>query len=283
MKFLSILVPVLVLGLMSVLSYQYPSLLGGFGLIALALTLLWLYSVKLQDSSIIDSFWGMGFVLVAWYWCWLNNGLQNPRAILLCSLVSIWGIRLSLHITIRNHGKGEDYRYQAFRAAHGTSYWWISYFRVYLLQGVLLWIIAVPLFFAQYISFTTWQIADVYGVVIWLIGFLFEAIGDWQLSQFKKNPANKGYVMDKGLWKYTRHPNYFGDAFLWWGYFLLAVSVGASWTIFSPILMTFLLMKVSGVALLEQKLVETKPEYKEYVEKTSAFFPRIPKQGKRSS
>jgi steroid 5-alpha reductase family enzyme len=160
---------------------------------------------------------------------------------------------------------------------HDKNFWWISYFRVFILQGFLLWIIAVPLLIGQTDTENNLQLFDYLGIMFWLIGFLCEAVGDWQLVQFKKNPMNKGKVMDKGLWKYTRHPNYFGDTLLWWGYFLFTFSVEGYWTIFSPILMTFLLMKVSGVALLEQKLSETKPKYKEYTEKTSAFFPIIPK------
>jgi steroid 5-alpha reductase family enzyme len=151
----------------------------------------------------------------------------------------------------------------------------VSYFRVFLLQGVLLWLIGAPLLVAQ--TTDVWTVFDYLGIILWAIGLTFEAVGDYQLAQFKKNPDNKGKILDSGLWKYTRHPNYFGDAVLWWGLFCFAASAGGWWTIFSPVLMTFLLMKVSGVALLEKTLVETKPQYKDYVNRTSAFFPNIPK------
>jgi steroid 5-alpha reductase family enzyme len=250
---------------------------GGIILIISILTGLWLVSLILKDASIIDSFWGLGFIALAWFYHFRLTDNLNIRSLVLCILTTLWGVRLAVHIFTRNHGKGEDYRYQAFRAEHGKNFWWISYFRVFLLQGFLLWIIAVPLLIGQISSENNLQVFDYLGITLWIIGFMFEALGDYQLVQFKKNPENKGKVMDVGLWKYTRHPNYFGDALLWWGYFCFTFSVGGYWTIFSPILMTFLLMRVSGVALLEQKLVETKPAYKEYVEKTSAFFPMFPK------
>jgi steroid 5-alpha reductase family enzyme len=252
----------------------------GNGLVVIIgiLTLLWLVSLVVKDASIIDAFWGLGFVVLAWFYHFQVADNQNVRSFVLCILTSLWGVRLALHIGIRNHGKGEDYRYQAWRLEHGKNFWWVSFFRVFLLQGFLLWIIAVPLLIGQVSTEKNLQLFDYLGITIWIIGFLFEAFGDWQLVQFKKNSNNKGKLLTSGLWKYTRHPNYFGDAFLWWGYFCFTISVGVYWTIFSPILMTFLLMRVSGVALLEKKLVETKPQYKEYIEKTSAFFPMMPKE-----
>jgi steroid 5-alpha reductase family enzyme len=251
-----------------------PLLFGqGLLLILGLLTTLWIVSLVVKDASIIDSFWGLGFVVLAWFYFLKMPDNQSFRSTVLCILTTLWGVRLALHIFIRNHGQGEDYRYQAMRAEHGKNFWWISYLRVYLLQGFLLWIIATPLLMGQISTESNLQITDYLGIVIWIVGFLFEAIGDWQLIQFKKNPENKGKVMNTGLWKYTRHPNYFGDAFLWWGYYFFTFSVGGYWTIFSPILMTFLLMRVSGVALLEKKLVETKPQYVDYVKNTPAFFP----------
>jgi steroid 5-alpha reductase family enzyme len=249
----------------------------GLILIISLLTVLWVISLILKDASIVDSFWGLGFVVLAWFYHFKITDNQNIRSLVLCGLTTLWGVRLALHIYTRNRGKGEDYRYQEMRKQHGKNFWWVSYLRVFILQGFLLWIIAVPLLIGQTDTKNNLQLFDYLGIILWLIGFLFESIGDWQLVQFKKNPSNTGKVMDKGLWKYTRHPNYFGDALLWWGYFLFTFSMGGYWTIFSPIIMTFLLMKVSGVALLEQKLSETKPEYKEYTEKTSAFFPMFPR------
>ena len=245
----------------------------GLILIISLLTILWAISLIVKDASIVDSFWGLGFVVLAWFYHFKITDNQNFRSLVLCTLTTLWGVRLAWHIFTRNHGHGEDYRYQEMRKQHGENFWWVSFLRVFILQGFLLWIIAVPLLIGQTSNENNLQLFDYLGIMLWLIGFSFEAIGDWQLVQFKKNPKNKGKVMDRGLWKYTRHPNYFGDALLWWGYFLFTFVVEGYWTIFSPIIMTFLLMKVSGVALLEQKLSETKPEYKEYAERTSAFFP----------
>ena len=251
-----------------------------FGVIMAALTLLWIISLFIKDASIIDIFWGPGFVILTWFYYFMSSGPGSFRNVLLCTLVSIWGLRLALHIGTRNIGKGEDFRYQEWRKEGGKNYWWISYLRVFLLQGILLWIISSPLFVAMSDSrifyVTHW---DKIGVLIWMAGIYFEAVGDWQLKKFKSDSKNKGKVMDTGLWKYTRHPNYFGDALIWWGFFFFTFPVEGGWRyIFSPILMTFLLMRISGAALLESSLKETKPGYKEYIEKTSAFFPWFPKK-----
>jgi steroid 5-alpha reductase family enzyme len=247
----------------------------GLMLILGVLTLLWGVSIAIKDASIVDIFWGLGFVLLAWFYFYLTNN-QSLRAKVLVGLVTLWGVRLALHLAFRNLGKGEDYRYQVWRKEHGNNFWWVSFFRVFVLQGVLLWLIAVPLLVAQtYVgNLTFW---DGLGVLLWLVGFGFEAVGDWQLRRFKQNPANQGKVLDTGLWRYTRHPNYFGDAVLWWGYYCFAVSAGGWWAFFAPLLMTFLLMQVSGVALLEKTLVTTKPQYRRYMQITSAFFPRPPR------
>ncbi len=241
--------------------------------IAFALFLLWLLSLKLKDASIVDIFWGLGFVLIAVTSYRLADGFAG-RKLLLTALVVVWGGRLAGYLARRNIGKGEDYRYQAMRKRHGEQFKFVSLYLVFGLQGVLMWIISLPLQAAQTASQPDrLTLLDWLGVLLWTIGFGFEAIGDWQLARFKADPANKGKVMDRGLWAYTRHPNYFGDAVLWWGYFLIAAATGAWWTVIGPILMTLLLMKVSGGALLEKTLVKTKPEYQDYVRRTSAFFP----------
>ncbi len=165
------------------------------------------------------------------------------------------------------------------RAKRGTSFWWVSYFQVFILQGVLMWIVSVCLVAAQNGAsaeqLTGWDIA---GLVVWVVGFLFESVGDWQLARFKRNPENRGRVMDRGLWRYTRHPNYFGEVAMWWGYYLVAVAAGGWWSFFSPILMTLLILRVSGVTLLEKHQTQTKPGYQEYIETTSAFIPWFPKK-----
>jgi steroid 5-alpha reductase family enzyme len=240
--------------------------------------LLWLLSLALKNSSIVDIFWGTGFVIVAWTAFFLTSDGYEARKWLLVILVTIWGLRLSLHILRRNWGKPEDFRYQAWRAQAGAAWWWRSLFKVFLLQGALLWIISTPLLAAQYSPEPDHLTQlDFLAIPVWLTGFFFEAVGDWHLARFKANPDNKGKVLSTGVWRYTRHPNYFGDATQWWAYYLIALSAGAWWTIFSPILMTLLLMRVSGVTLLEKTLKEEKPGYKEYIETTSGFFPWFPK------
>lgn len=248
----------------------------GLAAIIGAMLLLWLLSLLLKNSSIVDIFWGLGFVIVNWIYFTLTPDGFISRKLLIGLLVSLWGLRLSTHIFLRNLGKPEDYRYQKWRKENGSQWWWKSFFQVFLLQGLLLWIISAPLLAAQFTSqpeHLTWS--DFVGVIVWLVGFYFEAMGDYQLSQFLSKPENKGKIMNKGVWRYTRHPNYFGDSAQWWGYYLIAASAGGWWTIFSPIMMTFLLVRVSGVALLE-KTMETRPGYKEYAEKTSAFIPWFP-------
>ncbi len=241
-------------------------------------TAIWLLSLALRNASVIDIFWGLGFVLLASLYHVALDG-WGERRVLVVTLVLIWGLRLSAYIAWRNWGKGEDFRYRRMRERSGDSFWWTSYFRVFLLQGALLWIISMPLLAAQYArepdNFTVFDIA---GTLVWAIGFFFEAIGDWQLARFKADPANEGKVMDRGLWRYTRHPNYFGDATLWWGYYIIAAGAGNGWlTVFSPVIMTALLMRVSGVSLLERTLKRTKPEYEDYTRRTSAFFPLPPR------
>ena len=234
----------------------------------------WLLSLVRKDASIVDTFWGLGFVLIAAVCCAIGEGYETRR-ILITALSAVWGLRLASHIFWRNKGKGEDFRYRAMRARHGKRFSVVSLYSVFLLQGLLMWVISLPLQIAEIArepARITWL--DWTGAIIWLIGFVFEAIGDLQLARFKAEPKNEGKVMDRGLWRYTRHPNYFGDALLWWGFFLIAMSTPAgAWTVISPLIMTGLLMKVSGVALLEKTLIKTKPEYRDYVRRTNAFFP----------
>ena len=253
------------------------------GLVILALmVLLWLLSLRLQDASIVDVFWGLGFVITAWLFFALTPGGYSIRKGLLSLLVTLWGLRLSLYIFFRNRGRGEDFRYRRWREEGGDKWWWQSFFKVFLLQGALLWLISAPLLAAQLNPLSgrlTWL--DIAGLIVWMIGFFFEAAGDWQLARFKANPANRGKVFSGGVWRFTRHPNYFGDAAQWWGYFLFALAAGGWWSFFSPLLMTFLLVRVSGVTLLEKSLLNSKPGYQEYVKTTSAFIPWLPRKQKR--
>ena len=191
----------------------------------------------------------------------------------------MWGLRLSHYIFWRNRGKGEDYRYRRWREEAGAAWWWHSYFKVFLLQGVVMWLVAAPVvavIAASAQAALGW--VDALGVVVWAVGFFFEAVGDWQLARFKTDPANTGRLFTGGVWRYTRHPNYFGDAAVWWGHFSWRRPPGAWWTLFSPALMTFLLVRVSGVSMLEPALRDSKPGYREYIESTSAFFPLPPRR-----
>ncbi|HEY3389175.1 MAG TPA: DUF1295 domain-containing protein, partial [Prolixibacteraceae bacterium] len=204
----------------------------------------------------------------------------TSRQILLLVLVTIWGLRLSIYLALRNIGKGEDFRYREFRKNYGEkNYWWISFFQTFLLQGLLMWLISSTLWsINRFSDENSLNIIDYVGLSVWIIGFIFEAGGDYQLAKFKKNVNNKGKVLKTGFWRYTRHPNYFGDAAVWWGYGLLCIAAGNYWYLLGSVLMTLLIIKVSGVALLEKTLKVQKPQYLDYIQKTNSFIPWLPKK-----
>lgn len=256
-------------------------LLGAAAVIA-ALALLWLLSLWQRDVSIVDVFWGPGFVLAAWLYR-LEGPPAEPRQWLQLVLVTLWGLRLGGYIAWRNSGKGEDYRYRQMREQHGESFRFISLGMVFLLQGALILVISLPLLFTQAQPVPAgWRWSDALGLGLWMVGFFFEAVGDAQMARFKADPANRGRVMRHGLWRYTRHPNYFGDACQHWGLFVIALAApGAGWTLPAPLLMSWLLLKVSGVALLEQTIAERRPEYREYIETTNAFIPGPPRRARQ--
>ena len=238
----------------------------------------WLVSVIKRDVSIIDIVWGLGFVLITWGALGVGRG-AGPRPLLVGALVTGWGVRLAGYLLWRNWGAPEDYRYRGLRARHGERFIWVSLYLVFGLQAALMWVVSLPLQVAVTAprpETLTWL--DGVGVACWCIGVTFEAIGDWQLARFKADSGNAGKVMNRGLWAYTRHPNYFGDAVVWWGYGLMACATpGGIWTVIGPALMTLLLLRISGVALLERKLVKTRPDYDDYKRKTNAFFPWFPR------
>lgn len=244
---------------------------------------LWAYSLLKKDASIADIFWGLGFVIIAWITHTRADGFETRRC-LLTLLTSLWGLRLAVHIGWRNRGKTEDPRYQKWRAKYGPRFWWVSLFTVFGIQGVLLWVISLVVQAGQLAKVPdhlTWL--DGAGVVVWTVGITFEAIGDWQLARFMADRHNQGRIMNRGLWAYTRHPNYFGECLIWWGMFIVSMAApGNLWAIVSPLTITFLLLKVSGVALLEESMVERQPEYQEYIESTSAFIPWFPKKDRSS-
>jgi len=248
-------------------------------IILVLLILLWIVSVFIKNVSIVDLFWGFGFVVINAFYVFSSTEISD-RQMLLLVLVSLWGLRLSFYLGWRNIGKAEDFRYQEFRKKYGPErYWWFSFFQTFLLQGVLMMLISTPLLganFGEQNSGLQWL--DYAGILVWIIGFTFEAGGDIQLARFKSNPQNKGKVLNTGFWKYTRHPNYFGDSAVWWSYALFSIAAGSYWLSLGSVLMTLLIIKVSGVALLEKSLTSTKPQYSEYIRKTNAFIPWFPKE-----
>jgi steroid 5-alpha reductase family enzyme len=249
-----------------------------YGLVAvlLAALLTWLISLPLRNVSIVDSVWSLLFMLQAYVFAF-GAAAQGPRVVLVLVLVSVWALRLAIFITWRNRGHGEDRRYQAIRARNQPNFEFKSLYLVFVLQALLAWIIALPLWGATLTALPLMPL-DVAGAALWLIGIVFEAGGDWQLARFKADPANRGKVMDRGLWRLTRHPNYFGDFCVWWGLYLIAASAGAWWSLPGPLLMSLLLMRVSGVTLLEKDIGERRPQYAEYIKRTNAFFPGLPKR-----
>ena len=243
----------------------------------LVMSCLWAVSLAINDSSIVDIWWGAGFAVLAWTAMALT-GTRMSSGWLVSVLVSIWGLRLTVHLARRNIGKGEDPRYTAMRKKAGNAWPLRSLFVVFWLQGVIMWIVCLPVLVTVTSSAEPDWAIGILGATVFLVGLAFETVGDWQLTRFKADPANRGQVMDGGLWRYTRHPNYFGDATVWWGLWLVALSVGAWWTLIGPALINFMLVRVSGKAMLEAGMRSTRPGYDDYVAKTSGFIPWPPKR-----
>ena len=242
--------------------------------------LLWLLSLRLKDTSIVDIFWGPGIALVVDLIVWLGHG-AGERTSAVIFLVNLWGLRLAAHIWSRHSNKvlgGEDRRYAAMRNRFGRNWWWISLPQVFLLQAILIWFIPAPLVAAVLFGQRPVTWLDYLGIGAAAFGLLFEAVADFQLAAFRTDPANKGKVMDRGLWAWSRHPNYFGDTVMWWGYFAIGFSASHMWwLVLSPLLVTFLLLQVSGVTLLEDGIESRRPGYAGYKRRVSAFLPWRPK------
>jgi steroid 5-alpha reductase family enzyme len=247
-------------------------------LVAAIMIATWLVSVWLRNASIVDVVWGKGFAAIGLASGLLAAGAPARRALVAC-LALVWGLRLATHLFLRNRGQPEDFRYQAMRRHWGARFWWLSLFTVFALQGTLMFVVSLPLQRAcaapEPASLGAW---DALGSAFWLVGMTFESVGDWQLRRFRADPRNAGRVLDSGLWRYTRHPNYFGDCLVWWGFFALALGVpGGLLTLVSPVVMTILLRRVSGVTLLERSLQRRKPAYAAYMARTNAFVPGPPR------
>ena len=239
----------------------------------------WLVSLAKRDVSIVDPLWPMVFVAVAWaVWLWSDTGARAGRAVLMLAMVSAWGLRLGAHLTVRKWGAPEDFRYRALRR-RWQPFWLWSVVIVFGLQATLAVVVSLPIqtVLSDSDPSPLWWL-DWVGAVVWALGLAFESVGDEQLRRFTVDPANRGKVMDRGLWRYSRHPNYFGDAVGWWGIYLVAAAAGAWWTVAGPLLMTTLLLRVSGVTLLERRIGKRRPGYAEYAARTSVFFPMPPRR-----
>jgi steroid 5-alpha reductase family enzyme len=244
--------------------------------VALAMFLLWLVSLVVRDASIVDITWGPLFVLIAWVSYGAGGG--EPPALLVALLTTIWGLRLGLHLARRNIGHGEDPRYVRMREKRPGSFWIWSLFAVFAFQGLIALIVSLPIQSLAAEGGDSIAVLSWVGTAVFAVGLAFEAVGDFQLTRFKSDPESRGQVMDKGLWRYTRHPNYFGDSVVWWGLWLVAAGAGAAWwTLVGPALMSFLLVKVSGVAMTEADIAGRRPGYADYIRRTSAFVPTPPR------
>jgi steroid 5-alpha reductase family enzyme len=239
----------------------------------------WVVSVVIRNASIVDIVWGLGFVVVAWVARIVGDG-NDARQWLLTLLTTLWGLRLAGYLAWRNTGHGEDYRYRNMRKRWGSRFPLISLVTVFGLQGTLMWIVSLGVQLGQADDSPDLGVIALVGVIVYVIGLVFETVGDAQLTRFKADPNSAGKVMDKGLWRYTRHPNYFGDACVWWGLSLIAAETGGgAWGLIGAAVMTYFLRRVSGVTLLERSLKKRREGYLEYIERTSAFFPRPPRRG----
>ncbi|MGI2336250.1 MAG: DUF1295 domain-containing protein [Dehalogenimonas sp.] len=241
------------------------------------MTLNYLFAVWRRDNSLADIAWGPGFILVAAVTFFVSDH-ETLRQFIVLGLVIIWGGRLALRIFHRNNGKGEDFRYRKWRQDWGKNWALRSYLQVFLLQGIFMWLIAIPLVIINANSEMALGFWDFAGILMWLIGFMFETVGDAQLDAFLKQPSNRGRILDSGLWRYSRHPNYFGEVMQWWGIFIIGLTVADGWVgIIGPLTITVLILKVSGVPLLEKSMAQN-PGFKQYQEKTSKFIPWFQKR-----
>ena len=250
---------------------------AGFLIVMGLMLITWVFSVIKKNAGIVDVVWGISFVVISVFY-YFNSSGNSLRKFTVLVLIILWGLRLSIHIFFRNRGKGEDFRYAAFRKKAGPArYWWYSFFQVFLLQGFLSALISAPVLGAMINTGRPFPgIFDILGIILWTIGFVFETIGDLQLQKFKSDSSNRGKLLTSGLWRYTRHPNYFGDSAVWWGYACFSLGAGLVAPVYGSLLMTYLLLKVSGVSLLEKTLMAGKAGYEDYQKSTSAFFPWFP-------
>ena len=269
--------------------FDLKTYVTGLGVLLVGAILTWLLSLARKNVAIVDSVWSLFFLAVGLTYARVSAGAGasappsadfaitwtwGPRTVLTVLMLTVWSLRLAIYLTARNWGHGEDRRYVAIRARHEPGFGFKSLYLVFLLQALLAWIISLPVLGAILSPGPqSLGLLDVAGIALWAVGLFFEAVGDWQLSRFKSAAANRGKVMDRGLWRYTRHPNYFGDFCVWWGFFLIALAGGAWWSALGPLVMSTLLMRVSGVTLLEKDIGKRRADYADYIRCTNAFFP----------
>jgi steroid 5-alpha reductase family enzyme len=245
--------------------------LRGLVVLLLAALAVWLISIVKRDVSIVDSLWGGFFVLAALAYAWPLAAF-DARGLLVLALVVVWALRLTIYVTWRNWGEDEDSRYREIRGRNEPHFALKSVYLVFGLQAVLASVISLPLL-AALRSGAPLGVLDALGAALAVFGLAFETAADWQLARFKADAGNRGRVLARGLWRYSRHPNYFGECCFWWGIACLGVAAGGWWSLVSALLMTWLLLRVSGVALLERSIGERRPDYIDYVRSTSAFIP----------
>ena len=255
--------------------FELGPYLAGLVVLLIVTALVWVVSLIKRDASIVDPLWSMLFLAAAITYAVRSSAPEGARRTVILVLVAVWALRLSIYLLWRAWGEEEDYRYQSMRRRQGPNFPMKSLVTVFWFQGVLAWLVSAPLLAAvdgtdstEGLGILAWL-----GIALWAVGLFFEAVGDWQLARFKADPANKGQVLDAGVWRLTRHPNYFGDFAIWWVYFLIAADAGGWWSIYGSLLMSFLLLRVSGVAMLERTITKRRPGYEEYIRTTNAFFP----------
>ena len=261
---------------MNVAAFEFGAWFAALPFLVGAATFTWLMSLPMRNVSIVDSLWSLMLFLSGVVYA-LNADPRAPRLSIVLWLLAAWALRLAWYITKRNHGKGEDRRYQEIRERNDPGFAVKSLYLVFWLQAGLAWVISLPLLGA-FATNAPLGWLDGLGAGLWVLGFVFEAGGDWQMARFKQDPANEGQVMDRGLWRLTRHPNYFGEFCIWWGFYCFALAAGAWWSVAGPLLISFLLLRVSGVTLLEKHIGKRRPRYADYVLKSNAFFPGPPRK-----
>ena len=261
-----------------ILGVKNQDLLLGFAAVISFLTVLWLISLIVKDASIIDIFWGPSFIVLGSSLIIFMDKLYSERALMILFLVILWGMRLAIHLGIRNIGHGEDFRYVEWRKEGGSNYWWFSFFRVFTLQGALATLVGVSIYFGYLNDNLLSYIEVFFGCTLFFIGIAWESISDIQLKKFRKNPKNKGKICKVGLWKYSRHPNYFGDLVVWFSIFTFSLSSNniliILGSLLSPLIMGMIFYYITG-PILDQAMIKSRPKYKEYMKQSNSLFPKF--------